>query len=192
MDYLVEEIESLLSIDIDYYAKIDTEAFVEVIDSLGGIDYNVPTRMYYVDPDQNLRIDLQPGMQHLSGKEAEGLVRMRHCYIDEDYGRMDTQKQFLIAVFDQVLDKVSITNLPALIKTMFTYVDTNFKVTDIPMAVSVLSSMDTNNIKTHTIPSRPADIGGISYVIHDQAGTDELIYSIWYPERTDNTKEALT
>lgn len=191
MDYLVELLEDMLNISIDYYAKIDTEAFREVIDELGGIEYNVPVNMYYNDPTQNLLINLKAGRQTLTGKQAEGLVRMRHCYINEDYGRMETQQNFLKEVFKQVMKKVSVTNLPALARTVFKYVETDFKIGDIPTAISIAINVDADLIKTHTIPSRPAEIGGISYVLHDQAETEKLIESIWYPEKYEAEKEVI-
>ncbi|MCQ2910976.1 MAG: LCP family protein, partial [Clostridia bacterium] len=78
MPDLTNYIAEMLGISIDYYAKIDTKSFVEVIDAIGGVEYDVPTRMYYNPPDQDLYINLYPGVQTLTGKQAEALVRDRY------------------------------------------------------------------------------------------------------------------
>ena len=51
--------------------------FRNIIDAIGGVEFDVPIRMFYNDPEQNLHIDLQKGKQLLNGKKAEMLVRFR-------------------------------------------------------------------------------------------------------------------
>ncbi|MCQ2978346.1 MAG: LCP family protein [Clostridia bacterium] len=190
MPDLTNYIAELLEIQIDYYAKIDTKSFIEVIDAIGGVEYDVPTRMYYNPPDQDLYINLYPGVQTLTGKQAEALVRDRYDHPNGDFGRMETQQKFLKCCFEQIMDKVSLTNLPALAKTFLKYVDTNFKVSDIPTAISVATNIKVDNFSMHTIPVRSANIAGISYQLLEISETDELIQSIWYPEK--NAKEENT
>lgn len=185
MPDLTNYIAEMLGISIDYYAKIDTKSFVEVIDAIGGVEYDVPTRMYYNPPDQDLYINLYPGVQTLTGKQAEALVRDRYDHPNGDFGRMETQQQFLKCVFEQVMEKVSLTNLPALAKTFLKHVDTNFKISDIPTAIGVATNIKVDNINTHTLPVRSANIGGISYQLLEISQSDDMINSIWYPERSN-------
>ena len=46
--------------------------FVEAVDLLGGLDFDVPMDMDYDDPDQNLFIHLKAGEQHLTGEQLNG------------------------------------------------------------------------------------------------------------------------
>lgn len=192
MPYVVRLIEDLLGVDIDYYAKIDTKSFVSVIDAIGGVEYDVPCRMYYNPPDQDLYINLYPGLQTLTGKQAEALVRDRYDYVNGDFGRMETQQKFLKAVFEQVMDNVSLSNLPALAKTFLKYVETDFKLVDIPSAINIATNVSVNNINTHTVPVRAANISGISYQLIELAETEALIDSIWNPEKQTSAKEENT
>ena len=98
---------------------------------------------------------------------------------------METQQQFLKCVFEQVMEKVSLTNLPALAKTFLKHVDTNFKISDIPTAIGVATNIKVDNINTHTLPVRSANIGGISYQLLEISQSDDMINSIWYPERSN-------
>ena len=78
-------IEDLLGIKLDYYVKFTTETFKEVVDAIGGVDFEVADDMYYNDPEQGLYINLKAGYQHLDGDKAEQLVRFRAGYAGEGF-----------------------------------------------------------------------------------------------------------
>ena len=105
MTTLKETLEESLCVKIDEYVLTDTSAFVEIIDALGGIYFDVPQDMYYEDPDQNLYIDLKAGYQHLDGKACEGLIRYRAGYATGDIGRVELREDFLVEAFHQVKEK---------------------------------------------------------------------------------------
>ena len=90
MDRMLEGIRDLLGFDVDVYAAVDLEAFVELINAIGGVDYDVPVDMHYTDPAQGLVIDLDAGPQHLTGEQAVGVMRFRSGYVTADIGRIDT------------------------------------------------------------------------------------------------------
>lgn len=74
----VKVVENLLHIDINYFGKIDYAGFRKIIDSIGGIDIQIPYRMDYDDPTQNLSIHFNKGETvHLNGKKAEEFFRWR-------------------------------------------------------------------------------------------------------------------
>ena len=59
IDLTVKTVSELLDVNIKYYAFVDTAAFREIIDLLGGVDYYIPADMNYDDPTQNLHIHLK-------------------------------------------------------------------------------------------------------------------------------------
>lgn len=112
---LQKHIGKLIGFTPDYYVKIDLQAFVDVVDLLGGVEFDVPISMHYHDPAQGLSIDLEPGMQTLNGEQAMGLVRFRKSDRGangrisgyDDTGRVATQQAFLKAMFQKC---VKLTN----------------------------------------------------------------------------------
>lgn len=94
----------MLGIPIDYYICVDVDGFVQVVDAVDGIDFDVPIHMAYDDPLQDLHIHFEPGMQHINGKEALAICRLRKnsdgtmAYPDSDIGRTRTQQQLLAAI----------------------------------------------------------------------------------------------
>ena len=77
IERLMDTATDLLGFRPDIYAFIELEAFEELIDAMGGVDFEVTEDMHYSDPQQGLYISLEEGMQHLDGAQALGLVRFR-------------------------------------------------------------------------------------------------------------------
>ncbi|WP_019499984.1 LCP family protein [Pseudanabaena sp. PCC 6802] len=147
--------ENLYNVKIDRYARVDTSGLVALIDALGGVEVNVPKRMRYEDKTQKLSIDLQPGVQTLNGKQAEGFARFRH---DEegDIGRIKRQQILLKAIEKKLSDPWLVFRLPQLADTMRQYIDTDLN-TDEIIALSTFSlTLKPNSIKTLTLPGRPS------------------------------------
>ncbi len=106
----------ILGIPIDHYVVVDTRIFVELVDAVGGVDFNVPVHMSYDDPLQDLHIHFEKGMQHLTGKQALQVVRCRKnsdgpdgsiydAYPDADIGRTRTQQEMVKTIAKKVLSK---------------------------------------------------------------------------------------
>ena len=118
IENLQEVVSDLLGIPLDFYVEIDLNGFVELVDAVGGVDFDVPIEMYYNDPTQDLNIFYQPGMQHLTGKQAMEVCRFRHNadgtgYPLGDIQRSETTRNMMITVAKKVLalnNIVKITN----------------------------------------------------------------------------------
>ena len=74
VERLCQELSKLLGIPVDYYVAVDLEGFVELVDAIGGVNFEVPIDMNYDDPTQDLHIHFSKGMQYLNGEDANILV----------------------------------------------------------------------------------------------------------------------
>lgn len=108
IDFLADIIEEVFMIRVDDYAYVNTKGFRSIVDLFGGVEINVPVRMKYDDPTQDLYIDLQPGLQTLNGEQSEWFVRFRQGYDKNgefknysDEFRKENQNEFLKAFFKQ-------------------------------------------------------------------------------------------
>ncbi len=138
---LKETVETMLPINIDYTALVDINSFVEIVDELGGIEIEIPYQIDYL-PGQTL----YPGLQTINGTQAEWLIRYREGYATGDIGRLDMQRYFLSAVYDNVKAK-SMTELMALLPTALKYIETDIP---LPLLVEIAPSatqMGMENIK---------------------------------------------
>lgn len=190
IEFLELQLEEMLDISIDYYARVNCEGFRYIVDSIGGIEYDVPMRMKYSDPTQNLKIDLQPGLQVLDGDKAEQLVRYRKGYVRQDLDRAETQQDFLKVFISTVLSKDNIKSNPtAYINTINKYVDTNFGVTDAVKYVKYISDVNSSNIKGYTLPGSAQYIGDGSYYVLDEDLTEEMVYDIFKKPAHEQNEE---
>jgi LCP family protein required for cell wall assembly len=111
----VETVEGLLGVPIDYYVTVNFDAFVEMVDLIGGIeidvpeaidDPNYPDRCYGFDPFR-----IEAGTHHLDGQQALKYARTRATF-GGDVDRAGRQQAVIMAVRDKVLQ---LDNLPGLI-----------------------------------------------------------------------------
>ena len=165
IDGLLDGLKDILGFGIDCYAVVDLEAFVELVDAIGGVDYNVPVSMNYYDPTQDLYINIPAGEQHLTGEEALKVVRFRSGYASADIGRIGTQQDFLKSVASQMLTLGNIPNLPTFIDIFEEYVETNMSTANLAYFARQFLMCKSENINFHTLPGNYGDsIKYLSYV----------------------------
>ncbi len=105
MNFITDVIYEIFDIEVHDYVKVQTNGFRELVDFFGGIEIDVPYFMHYEDPEQNLYIHLEPGLQKLNGTQAEGFVRFRQGFTRDGkrvyYSRTDNTFTFLKAFYKQ-------------------------------------------------------------------------------------------
>ena len=184
-EFSVAMLEDLLGIDIDYFVKIDLDAFHEIVDAVGGVDMEVEQRLYYNDPYQNLYIDLQPGYQHLDGNKAELLVRFREGYAQKDLKRIQVQQDFMKALLEKVSSTSTIlSNLPSIAQVLWDSIETDATLKDVLKYAKYIKDIDVNSITMETIPGT-----GGAYFDHDEQGTKELVDRVFYGVENEQQPE---
>ena len=128
----IECVSNITGLEIEKYILIDTDAIIDVVDAMGGVQFNVPIDMDYDDPTQDLHIHLKAGEQLIDGSKAEQLLRFRHNndgtsypmeYGDNDIGRMRTQREFIQVTAKQLLRIENATKVIDLLKDRENYVN---------------------------------------------------------------------
>ncbi len=173
----VETVENLLGIEIDNYVKFSFETFRNVIDALGGVDYDVPQDMKYSDPYQDLKIDLKAGMQHLDGDKAEQLVRFRH-YPMGDEDRIKVQQDFIKELVKQKISPSILFRIPDIINTLGENIETDLPQSKWLSVAAVALKMDGQSLATHQMPGGAQRKYGLSYYVQDKEETKALISEI--------------
>ena len=104
-------VAGLLGFEPDCCIAAGTGALAELVDTVGGVEFNVPVDMKYSDPSRGLYIDLEAGRQRLDGKQTLDVLRYRSGYDSGDFGRIETQQALLEAVAEQFLSIGSIPHI---------------------------------------------------------------------------------
>ena len=125
---VVDTIEDLTGIDIDYYLKINFTGVVSLVNDLGGIDIDVP--MKFCEQDSLRRFDqyeicLEPGYQHLDGEAALALARHRHSLPLGDFQRVQNQQLVVEAMVKKLKTVKSVDAFYSILEDVTNNIDTN-------------------------------------------------------------------
>jgi LCP family protein required for cell wall assembly len=157
---LKRELSERMGSTIRHHVIVNLSALRHLADLLGGIEVDVPKRLYYVDNSQGLMIDLQPGRQILKGRHLEGFLRFRH---DEagDIGRLERQQLALQALFRKLGQPQSVVRLPSLLLASSKEIRTDLG----PMELGgLVTAMGSTRLETQRLEGRPFDRQGVSYL----------------------------
>ena len=191
------EVSRLLGIPVDYYVTVDLRAFVELVDAIGGVDFDIPVDMDYDDPYQDLHIHFQQGPHHLGGDEALQVVRWRQNndgtgYATADIGRIGTQQEFLKAVAKQTLQISNWDKVSAMAEIFEKWVETDLKLSNLIWIGEQALTIGSSNITFHTLPGDGAGYyKGGSYYVLDPEATLEMVNTYFNPYKNDLTMDDL-
>lgn len=188
--YAEAQLMDMLGIEFDYYVEVNLKAFRQIVDTVGGVEMEIPGNgLHYRDPYQDLVIDVPGGLVQLDGKMAEGVVRYRATYPGGDLQRIEVQQEFLKQFYKQVLNRDTIINNAfGIASTLLEYVKTDFPLTDFPKYIRYIDSLKGNNLHAHTLPGNAQTINGASYFIHDEEATKQLVLDIFYTKGAKPTE----
>jgi LCP family protein required for cell wall assembly len=147
-ELLRQTIKQNFGVDLQYYAIVDFQGFVQLIDEAfpNGVEVNVEKKMSeYID------VTLQPGLQRLNGTQLLGYVRFRHDKIG-DFGRVERQQKVMKLLGDQLMGIETIPKLPKLIGVITPYINTNMKKTDMLFMAKDYLTKSKGNVPTLRIP----------------------------------------
>ncbi|MFC7062458.1 LCP family protein [Halobacillus seohaensis] len=176
-DATIETVENLLDVPVDYYVRLNFNSFVDVINSLGGVEYDVPFDLAEQNSkDQKGAIELSEGQQVVNGEEALALVRSRQY--DSDLARGERQLSMIQAIIDKVASAGSITNYGSVIDSIGNNMKTN------------LSFSEMTSYKDYVINEE-----GLHFDEMQLKGEGGYIDDVWYFHIDDtslaNTKNSL-
>ncbi|WP_283138513.1 LCP family protein [Rhizohabitans arisaemae] len=152
----VKTVQQVTGLKINHYIEVNVLGFIDVVDSLGGIDVctNVP-----ID-DAKHGIVLAPGTHRLDGVKALSFARTR-ATARSDFDRIDRQQQVMSALLHQALSGGTLTNpvkLTGFINTTLKTLTVNKQLAgDMLGLVDQLKSVSTDNVVFATVPIADAN-----------------------------------
>jgi LCP family protein required for cell wall assembly len=138
---------------IHYYVLVDFNGFRKVVDTLGGLDIDVPKAIDDPTyPDENFGykpIHIPAGRVHMNGEMALQYARTRHQ--DGDFGRSKRQIQVLLAMREKALRLDLLPKLPTLLQSLWGTIGTDMQPQDVLALAQVAVKVKTENIKAASI-----------------------------------------
>ncbi|WP_165055195.1 MULTISPECIES: LCP family protein [unclassified Adlercreutzia] len=172
--YTVEVVSELAGVPIAHYAEIDFDGFCEVVDTIGGIEVEVPIEIN--DPDAGGHLDA--GLQTLNGEQALILSRSRHAF--DEYGKGDeyraaNQRMVISAIAGKVLDS-DLSTMVSTVETLSKYVTTDMSLMEILSLASSMRGMDmATDFYSCVNPTTSEYIDGVWWEIMDEDEWQEML-----------------
>lgn len=194
----VKAVNKVTGLNLKYYVFVDTKALTEIVDAIGGVEFDVPIDMEYDDTskDNTLHINLKKGTQKIDGNKAEQLLRFRHNndgssypkeYGDNDLGRMHTQRDFIKATLNQTIRANNIFKLNELLDIVNKHVKTNLSVSLIKDYIPYAVNFDTENLQSDMLPNESKKINEIWFVKVVDSEAEKLVNDMFFGGTKDTS-----
>ena len=150
----VEAVSNLAGVKISHFAEINFDGFQAIVDSLGGIEVDVPVAI----DDWDAGGSLDAGLQTLNGEQALVLCRSRNTYTylvaDPDLMRAANQRTVLSAVARKLLAS-DVATIASTVSSVSKYVTTDLELNDIIGIAQTMKDLDpAADIYTATMPGK--------------------------------------
>ena len=196
-----EQVKNLIGYAPDYYFVVELDAVEELVDAIGGVDYDVPYSMHYDDPSQNLHIHYEKGPQHLSGADAVKVLRWRKNNSGEalsvgDVGRVEVQHSFLRALAGEMVSLGTLTKIGDIVDIVDRNLESNLKYGEMIWFGERALGLGKDSIRFHNLPGdytgtmwSPTYRNYQSYVFVNSSALRELVNQFMNPYLEDITAE---
>lgn len=171
---LKSTLQQLTHNPVDHHVLVNFQTFQKVVDAMGGVQINVPEKMYL--PEEN--IDLKPGDQLLNGYEALAFVRWRGDG-KGDIGRMERQRQFMEAVSAKARHLMP-WQAARLAYVLHKEVNTDLSPLESLRLAANMAGIDKKFLSFKHFELNPQYINGISYVLLDKDNIRSVMNELNY------------
>lgn len=168
-----DAVSILLGVPVPYYAAVDMNGLEAVVDAMGGVDYTVEQEMTYGS------ITLQPGPQHLNGKQVLTYCRCRKG-IGTDIDRQKRQQNMLLAILDQLKSTNQLKNFPKIYKSVEDMIYTNLTFEQICALVLAFMELDpAEDVHKYTLEGEYHWAKNVYFYLIDQQKKCDLVEEVF-------------
>lgn len=165
-ELLVQTVESISGVHIDYWAITTFWGFTDMINEIGGLTVDVPFRFY--DPSYS-RADLQPGVQTLDGQQALSFARDRHSMVEGDFARQENGGRLFLAALTQ-FQKAYAKDAAQLMTWLGAGMSNTFieiPLSEVQQLAFTATKIPVKNVQNVVLPGSAQMAGSLSVVILD-------------------------
>jgi len=171
-------VENTIGIPIHYYAMVDFEGFRKAIDTVGGIDMNVPENLAVYEVmrinGKNYTLNVKAGQQQFDGFRALAFARSRKTSPRGDFDRSERQRLVILSLKDKVLSAGTFSNplrLNRLIDDFGNRIQTNLSLDEVRRVYDITKDIPGSQVKSLGLAAPPnvlvktTTMGGLSVVV---------------------------
>ena len=150
-------------ISIPYYYGLDFQAVIDIVDAIGGIDYDVDQPFSAITVSSNSLTYTKHygrGMHHLDGNAVMGYLRIRNGADGLDSSRTARQRRMMVAIFKKLKNEGKLSQIPALINAANSGIYTNATLSQTTALANYAAKLDGDRIQTRAMFG---DLGQVEY-----------------------------
>ena len=168
--------EWLGGISIPYYYAVDFQAVINIVDTIGGIDYDVDQQFNAFNSNKSYH----KGLQHLDGDAVMGYLRIRNGADGLDSSRTARQRKMMVAIFNKLKTEGTLSMIPSLITAANSGIYTNTTLIQTTSLTNYAMKLNTESIRTRSMFGEISDIEyDWRYVYVDQQNRIDLIQEVF-------------
>ena len=168
--------EWLGGVSIPYYYAVDFQAVIDIVDAIGGIDYDVDQTFTSMSGKKTYHT----GLQHLDGDAVLGYLRIRRQADGLDSSRTARQRRMMVAIFNKLKTEGKLSQIPALISAANSGIYTNTTLSQTTALVNYAMNLDSDSIRTRSMFGEISTIEfDWRYVYVDQQNRIDLIREVY-------------
>ncbi|MBS4843114.1 MAG: LCP family protein [Clostridium sp.] len=192
------EVEGLLNVNINYIVKVDYDAFVDIIDAIGGVKMKIERNMIYDDEGQNLHINFKAGETvKLDGQKAQEFFRWRKNndgsgFANGDLDRIQNQQKFIAKVIDKCTNPLIVFRIPKIMSAIGDNVETNMSPFSIIKYGLKFMGVSNNDISMLTAAGTPKTINGQSFLVFDKNSNKDIISQLASSEVSSKSENGIS
>jgi LCP family protein required for cell wall assembly len=157
----VAAVKALSGIHIQYWALIEFSRFRKLVDTLGGVEVDVP----YAMRDSFSGSDFKPGRTKMNGTQALAFSRDRHSARGGDFGRSENQGRLLLAALEKFReDAKNPLKLAKYLRAFDDLVESDVGIGELLRLAAIGRTLEPGKIKNVVLPGRSGSAGGSSVV----------------------------
>jgi LCP family protein required for cell wall assembly len=175
-DLLVQTVEALSGLTIDYWAITTFWGITDLVDELGGLTITVPFSM----DDYNSGSNFEPGTHHLNGKQTLAFARDRHSFSQGDFARSENGGRILLAFLEQFRKafQQDQSQLFPWVAAGMKYVDAAMPIDEAVDLAYTASHVNPKGVANAVLPGTSGMEGGISVVYLSSSAAADIFADV--------------
>ena len=161
-------------VSVPYYFGLDFKAAIDVVDAIGGIDFDSEIDLYLLDGSIVYR-----GQRHLNGAEVFSYMRMRSTAGGLDSLRTGRQRRMLIALFQKIKEEGQLSLIPGILEAMRSDLYTNVTPAQIAALVAFAADIDPESIRAYSIHGDMVEQYLWRYSMVDQQARKDILKEVY-------------
>ena len=128
---VINTIQNLTDIKIDYYVKVNFKGVVDLVNALGGIDITVPDDIKFCEQNSKRSFKkqdllcIESGFQHMDGEQALAFARHRKTLPAGDFQRVQHQQLVVEGIANAAKNLRNVNDFTRVLDAIAANMDTN-------------------------------------------------------------------